>query len=307
MQRNKNCLRRLGNVLYSGYSYFFSHPKKIPITVKHFEQKPIHPVKPKIQGYDQAELLPKINKYLELMKRPLMSTKGYCHGLTLLWLYKMSEKEEDWFYRIIKQIIDYPLNKFREIEDIDKFLIFIEWAQNTSRYAVKEANCIWYREVDKVLQIEKIYPRRKLTNRVRNYTPTQLSQFFRKNLADDVMITLVSKESPDMHTVGIFIRDFQYYFYDANDCSGRAERISLENFDELFALIRNSLYTTFNIEVSEHEIPLELIVTRVIRKQSARLTRTPEEDRISLHKDALFSYMAQKIPQPGTPRVTFPR
>ncbi|MHB1948782.1 MAG: hypothetical protein ACYCQI_11800 [Gammaproteobacteria bacterium] len=314
MQQNvmqeKNFLWRIVDVLYGGYSYFFSNPTIPQIKPHPPEQKKIHPIilpapkpaRPKVQDYDQGTLLVKINKYLALMKRPLISTEGYCHGLTLVWLYKMSEKEEDWFYRIIKNIIDYPLHKFKEIQDIEKFLIFIEWAQNPFKYSAEGEDLIHQHEVDRILQIEKIYPRRKPTNRIRDYTPAQLNQFFRKNLADNVMVTMIS-DQPNSHTVGVFLRNSQYYLYDANNLTGKAVKIPMENIEELFAKIRKCLYTTFDKPVPEDEMPLEIIITRVSRKQSLRLMTTPEKERMALHKDVLFSYMNLKIPQPDLQRI----
>ena len=111
--------------------------------------------------YHQTKIIDKINLYLKLNKRSLTLEHGYCHGLTLLWLYKMSKNQEKWFYDTIKLIVDTPQENFSEIEiDIEKFIAHIEWLQQPEKYVPK----IRQMDIDKSIEVPKELPLSSIFN-----------------------------------------------------------------------------------------------------------------------------------------------
>src|SRR5262245_43362738 len=106
-----------------------------------------------MQIYNQDVVIDKLNHYLKLQKRSITLKKGYCHGFSLLWLYKMSIGEENWFYNTIKKIT--ACRKKRDYDaiemDIEKFIAHIEWLQNSEKY-VPEINQL---DIDKIIELPR--------------------------------------------------------------------------------------------------------------------------------------------------------
>lgn len=242
---------------------------KAPPSIQPKEQKPIvayfdfneveKPVKFRAHDdYSQGILLEKLNQYLVLQNRQhYLDTAGYCHGLTLLWLYKMTENQEEWFYSLVKKIIDYPEKQLLDIEmSIEKFLNHIEWMQNPHFY---HAN--WEQEkCEELLEVKKLYS----TKAMFSYSKNQLKTLFNKYVKDNVMIVLASAE----HTIGVIQRGFSYYIYDANYRSGRAKEIPLNDFNKLFSEIFFGLYER---KIVPTEYRLFVHISRVTRQRSLRL------------------------------------
>lgn len=315
MQRNVSVQRSwtqsIYHIFYLGFSRCFKPKAKQEIESKPRVQKKLQPIQPiilpkppkqtppPIPNYSQGKLLPKINLYLSSIDREGISTKGYCHGLTLLWLYKMSEGLEDWFYQLNKKIIDCPAAKISDFEmDFEKFLNHIEWAQNSRKYSKNLAGKVVtdQHNVNHILQIEKIYPHKKFDKRMTiSYTFRQLKTFFNTYITENVMMTFRSQDSKDKHTIGIFRRGHYYYLYDANYKTGKAKKFFINEFHELFAEIRDRLYTNFKIETIEDKIWLEPIVTRVTRKKSLRLLeRAKNVEEVSLSPRKISAHVVDK-------------
>lgn len=163
--------------------------------------------------YSQNEIIDKINLYLKLNSRNLILEHGYCHGLTLLWLYKMSETKEDWFYEIIKKIVDTPKENISDIEiEIEKFLAHIEWLQQPEKYvpAIRQMDMNQSVEVPKELPLSSIF------------LPSQLDTVLALVIQNNKMICI---SGPD-HSVGVMRRGDQYYIYNPNYDSGKAKVLS---------------------------------------------------------------------------------
>src|SRR5690349_21148096 len=113
------------------------------------------PRKGESMKYNQSIIIAKINAYLKLKKRSLTLDQGYCHGLTLLWLYKMSEQKVKWYYDLVKRIVETPNDALLDIEiDIEKFIAHIEWLQKPEKYAPS----IRQMDIDKTAEIPKEIP-----------------------------------------------------------------------------------------------------------------------------------------------------
>lgn len=162
--------------------------------------------------YDQSAIIDKLNDYLKLNNRKLVLSHGYCHGLTLLWLYKMSEKKEKWFYETIKKIVDASKDKISEIEmDIEKFLAHIEWLQQPEKYVPS----IRQMDIDKSTEIPKELPLSSVFN------PSQLDTVLNMTILPDKMICI---SGPD-HSIGVVLRKGKYYLYNPNYVSGEAKEL----------------------------------------------------------------------------------
>lgn len=258
-------------------SFWQTDPKTETPVHKTIESKPIPPsvanakfnmqfFAPRIIEYNQDALINKINVYLKINDRMLILNKGYCNGLTMLWLYKMAEHQEDWFYNLTKKIINYSGEDLSDIEmDIEKLINNIEWCQNPDLYTKNENNISQYTQYncDKLLETVNLYRNKNVCD----YSIQQLRDVFNKNVKEDVMIAVASKE----HIIGIVQRDNYYYIYDANYITGRAKRFALNQFNALFEEIRDCLYSDFNKEMNKASIPLLVDISRITRQKSQRL------------------------------------
>ncbi|VVC75278.1 hypothetical protein AQUSIP_05660 [Aquicella siphonis] len=173
-------------------------------------------VLPPPANFSQNRLLAQINNYLKAFGRKPWDTKGYCHGLALVWLQKMADYREEEYYAVIKKIINQPLEKIRELDediDVQKFIAQIEFAQNSLHYGYGQL--IRQKDVDKILD-----------------APTELymntyfsTKFLSKTLGERAKAypaITVSSNNRYSHTIGIFYRDDKYYVFDANYRAGRA-------------------------------------------------------------------------------------
>lgn len=185
------------------------------------EQESSTIVLPPPANFSQNRLLAQVNNYQKALGRKPWDTKGYCHGLAIVWLQKMADYREEEFYAVIKKIINQPLDQIRELDDdvdVQKFLAQIEFAQNSLRYGY--GKLIRQRDVDKILD-----------------APTELfmsTYFSTKLLADKLKeraaaykAITVSSNNQYSHTIGIFYRDNKYFVFDSNYRTGRAREYSL--------------------------------------------------------------------------------
>ena len=110
-----------------------------------------------IKKYDQDILLRKINQYLKGQGLDLIDEVGYCHGLALVWLQKMAERKEQWFYDTVRAIVNASDDKLKEANlDFEKFIAKIEYAQwptkHTQAMFKKDCEIIHQQDIDKILE-----------------------------------------------------------------------------------------------------------------------------------------------------------
>ncbi len=162
--------------------------------------------------YDQEAIIQQLNLYLKTKKRKMVLNHGYCHGLTLLWLYQMSEGQESWFYQVIKHIIKSTKKTFRYHEhDIEKFLSMIEWLQQPEKYMPS------IRQMD----IDQTMGFKKALSIAGVFTPVQLAQILKSIVKENKMIAL----SGPSHTMGIFLRKGIFYIYNPNYPEGLPKKV----------------------------------------------------------------------------------
>lgn len=163
--------------------------------------------------YNQTAIIDKINHYLKSNNRELILEHGYCHGLTLLWLYKMSENKQKWFYDLVKKMVDTPEEKMSDIEmDMEKFIAHIEWLQQPEKYI----RSIRQMDMNESVEIPKEIPASSVFN------PRQLDSILELVIQPNKMVCI---SGPD-HSVGVFQRDDKFYIYNPNYDSGVAKRIN---------------------------------------------------------------------------------
>ena len=210
-------------------------------------------------GYEQDRLLRQLHRYLKQAKRCLPSQEqkhilnslanpislgGYCHGLTLLWLYKMSEGKEQWFYDMVRYIIDCRSEKLIEYEvDIEKFLALIEWGQNSEHYL----SSVNYQNMDTILEVQKKY-----TFYNKHFDRETFIEFLSQYLLEHHLISIVgAKDQKHLHTVGIYRRGNKCFLYNANFSLGKALQKDID-YGDLHAFshcILQSLYTDFGVSI----------------------------------------------------------
>lgn len=160
--------------------------------------------------YNQTNILDKINLYLKIIKSPLFLERGYCHGLTLLWLYKMSKNTEKWFYDMVKLIVDTPKEKFGDIEiEIEKFISHIEWLQKPEKYVPS----IRQMDIDQTIEVPKELPLSSI------FIPSQLDSVLELVIQPNKMVCI---SGPD-HSIGIMRRGNTYHIYNPNYATGVAK------------------------------------------------------------------------------------
>ena len=181
--------------------------------------------------YNQTEIIKKINCYLKEQKRDIELNQGYCHGLTLLWLYKMSENNENWYYNLVRKIVNAPDSKLSEIEiDVEKFIAHIEWLQQPEKYVPS----IRQLDIDETIEVPKEIPVSSI------FEPDQLDKILELVIKPNKMIYI---SGPD-HSIGVIHRGDKYYLYDPNYNSGTSK--ILTSIHELRLELVQCLFTEFN-------------------------------------------------------------
>lgn len=192
----------------------------------------------------QELILSKLNYYIKHKKRKhILEPGGYCHGLTLLWLYKMSEGKEKWFYDITNKIIRCKLKNLDQIEiDIEKFLAHIEWLQNPNKY-VKNIQQL---DID------------KLTDTYRDYSISYsfTAETLKSNLNKLISSNRMTCISGPNHTIGVFRRNNKFYIYDPNSITGLPQ--STNKLNELQSEIISALFKKTKLQ--HKDIPLHINV-----------------------------------------------
>lgn len=209
----------------------------------------------------QDLLLNKINDYLALKGRPLFSTEGYCFGLALVWLQKISEGRVDWFYQTRDKILVCPTRHFEDIEmEVEKFLALIEWGQNSRDYL----NNVDHTHLDIILEDNSVESGPFIGS------DENLSSFLRSRRG--VRMYMVCGNN---HAVAIYQSDEKYYLFDSNNALSKAEIVYCRH--EVARKILYCLYTVFN-----EPVPGLLNLT-VARIQSPLAFKTKDEGKECHH------------------------
>lgn len=205
------------------------------------------------KNFGQVSLIKQINAYYSKLGRPPISLdmqgkiEGYCHGITLLWLQKMAEGKEDWFYNTKKKIIEWADNELEKMEDdidVQKFIAKIEFAQNPEIHTY-DPNA-WKSHIEKK-NVDKLLETPKQTSKINRYTPASLGTLLEDiKLTNDNAIALTSR-SKIKHTIGVFIRDNKYYLFDPNYRSGIAQ--CFDSAHQLCDEIEKRLYSNLKLDV----------------------------------------------------------
>lgn len=164
--------------------------------------------------YSQFYLLRRINTYLRQFGRTQLSERGYCHGLVLVWLQKMSEgTENESFYAPIKKIINTPFVNIKSLEDdiaVQKFIAQIEYAQRSYVYTG-----LAQKYVAEIMEAkEKLY-------RKEYFSTKKFSELMDETLQDRHGMA-VTAFTDYTHTQGIFLRNGVYHLLDSNYEEGEA-------------------------------------------------------------------------------------
>lgn len=190
--------------------------------------------------YDQEKIIRKLNRYLARQQRELILNQGYCHGLTLLWLYEMSIGNEIWFYETIQKIIQVPI---RNDPDIEKFLSYMEWLQRPEKYvpSIRQMDINKTMEIPIALRFSGVF------------NPDEFENILKAVLQEKSMIVF----SGPGHTIGVFRRKNIFYFFNANDRQKKAKQMT-----SLFALknsILKGLFTNFGFSTEKFSLMMHVI------------------------------------------------
>ncbi len=194
--------------------------------------------------FNQHLIIEKLNQYLKSRQRAVALQSGYCHGLVLLWLYKMSTGQEQWFYDLVQKISDCKHDEqFDAIEqDIELFISYIEWLQNSSVYEYK----INQLDIDKLTELPK---------------DLALSFLFHHSQLDSMLPFLIKNNklisiSGPSHTIGIYQKDNHTYVFDPEYDQLRPKMIDdiqLVKFEIVKCLFKRNY-------LPDCKLPLEIVV-----------------------------------------------
>lgn len=229
---------------------------------------------------NQKTLIENLNLYLSLNQRSLVLKNGYCHGLTLLWLYKISTNQESWFYETLKKICYCKTKKdFEAISnDIEKFLNHIEWLQNPEKYLPG----INQNDIDKTLEI---FPELRLSFL---FEADHIKKLFKKIIHEGELIVI----SNHNHTIGVCFKQGIYHLYDANYQQGKAKQ-----FKHLSTLKNEMIQCLFPKDFTDKRLPLTINIA-AIQKNIKTIT-----DKKDLFEDLVRS--AEKVlDKPGDHDLT---
>jgi hypothetical protein len=212
---------------------------------------------------NQVTLINHCNRYLKTKRRHLILQHGYCHGLTLLWLFLKKEKRTAWFSKTIRKII--TTRKFSESEpDIEKFISYLEWLQNPEEYltAVQQMDMDITLDLVKELSVSHLATSKEVG--------VLLKDFSQENL-------LLCLSSPQ-HTVGIFKDKSGYFFYNANAHVFRPLRIF--TLAALKNTVLKALFLDFNLKEKYYALTFNRLA-----KNSPRFFKTWFKDSQALARE----------------------
>jgi len=209
--------------------------------------------------YNQGVVRAKLNRYLEMENRSLSLNTGYCHGMALFWLEKISRGKVEWYYKTKISIVNYSLDQFQEIEvDVEKFLSHIEWGQRSRHYLFSAYQFNIEEIVEKPHQFFSFI-----------FTRVQLQKALVKIIKYFNQLCI----SGPNHTIGFFKEGKNYYIYDSNDDSGRAKKLST-----ILAVIDEIINCLFEVnQWSGKKFPIQFILIGENKKQIKRFERVKDK------------------------------
>lgn len=194
--------------------------------------------------FNQHDVIIKINQYLKSRNRSVSLESGYCHGIALLWLYKISAGQEQWFYNIVMKIADCKNDDdFNEIEwDLELFISYIEWLQNSCLY-LRGVNQL---DIDKLAELTKDYSLSFL------FHHSQLDSILKFMLKNDKLICI---SGPD-HTIGIYVKGGNTFVLDPK--YNKLQPKIINDIETLkFEIVRSLFRRDY---LPECRLPLEFVV-----------------------------------------------
>lgn len=272
------------------------------------------PTSPAPVDFRQRRLLDHLNEYLTFKNRPLLSVKGYCYGLTMLWLLRMVQGRRADFYRDIKTLLDCSVLELCKIErTTDLFITLIDCGQNIKNYCSDHT----WRNSDVILAfinaVEKGHnPASGLPigGFKENFTLKTVTQCFdasslalaiKAEMQEKTMMRINGDTSSTLHhAIGLYRRFDCYYLYDSNYFEGKPKEFHLTRLQELVAEIQFCLYTNLENTVIPPSMKIELGIHTVLPAPSYRVASIfSEYERSQLYVPLLPSL---PLPPPPPPR-----
>ena len=185
-----------------------------------------------------------LNHYLQYKKRALELDAGYCHGLTLLWLFYISEDQAQWFYTTAQAIADCEKDTdFDAIEaDVERFIAHIVWI----RYSCEYLRGVNQFDMDQILELPKDFA---------------LSFLFRHSELDTLLPLLLKERklisiSGPTHTMGIYVSDGNTYVFDT-----RYNKFQPKIINDIYSLKVELIKRLFKRDYFPScRLPLEIVV-----------------------------------------------
>lgn len=171
--------------------------------------------------YDQAQYVDCLLSHKDpqkLLPNAERQSAGQCHGLVIWWLQLMKKREEEMLYGLVKRIVNCPSNQPETVANEMSFLF---------KMIYKKQNSLYYSNLRvpyKKLGI--LLGGKKQADYYGRYSLETLTQFFAARKQENNQFRLGDTGELKKHSVGVFVRDDLFYFYDANNMQGVAERFT---------------------------------------------------------------------------------
>lgn len=178
---------------------------------------------------------------------------------------------------------------------LEKFLAQIEWAQNSKRYT-QMGDVIPQTAANRILEITN----QQYRIHDGGYTVSQLKKLIAQSPSPNGRFLVLSgggkwrDEEKDnqiirqhyQHTVGIFMRDSQCFFYDANQVDGQARYC--ESTDIVLQYLMTALYTTFNYPIPQiHRLQIKEILFQNVNDHKSDAIKGVQPLKIVIRKSGL--------------------
>jgi hypothetical protein len=239
-----------------------------------------------VENFNQHTIIAKLNRYLTSRNRPVSLQSGYCHGIGLLWLYKISVGKAQWFYNIVQRIADCEQDsQFDVIEkDIELFISHIEWLQNSRLYA-RGINQL---DLDKLTELPKEFA---------------LSFLFHHSQLDSILLLLlknnklISISGPD-HTICIYKNENQVYLLNP-----KYNKIKPKIINDIKEIKLEIIIALFNRNyLPKCRLPLEIIVLSNPAALNLRHKNDGYDDLAGLYGQLIDE--CKEIDEPGLDGIT---
>jgi hypothetical protein len=197
-------------------------------------------------NYSQSVLLKKINAYLRLIGGTEVSEKGYCNGISLLWLTMMASNTEMLFYKMVDQIAECRDDELlMNYQTIATFLEWIEPGQYPDKYF---GNNCHYADLSTIIGTAQVETTQGKT------TKQQLTKILEERAKPGFMMSIhgwgesfVDKTYAG-HTVALFNRNGEYHVFNSNYPEGRA-RVAFK--PRLVPEVWHQLFDTTQLKVDD--------------------------------------------------------